>query len=328
MSMSVNGGDAGGPARAVLHPQESGVALEPDVRARAPGPSAGAGAAAGDAGVLAAPAARAEPSWKSVPVRMGFLPDPSRVAAALRGWAGTDGVQAAAAPRASAARKASTAKRSPTPSSPSPGATASELAFLKDKRLCVEDKLFLFMALMEKKSNAELEQAMTDYAAKREKATAAEKAKAEDKAKESDGGGGGGLLGGIVGAVQGVVKQVGGPLLASAATAVGAPFLVPAALSVGGSLGADLVGAVADLAGIDHGGARTAKPRSTSTASSSGASRAASASPSSDIGEFDEKYEMAKIERLVQKQDAMFACLSNVMKAMHDTQMVAVNNVR
>jgi hypothetical protein len=144
----------------------------------------------------------------------------------------------------------------------------------------------------------------------------------------------------VVDAVQGVVKQVGGPLLASAATAVGLPFLAPAALSLGGALGSDLVGAVADLAGIEHGGAAskaaasasksTSTPRASSTASrsSSSSGSASTSAAKSDVGDFDEKYEMAKIERLQEKQNAMFSCLSNVLKSMHDTQMVAVNNLR
>ncbi|HET9599712.1 MAG TPA: hypothetical protein VFP65_29325, partial [Anaeromyxobacteraceae bacterium] len=241
--------------------------------------------------------------------------DPSRVASAARGWAGGEGLVAAASARRASTAKKKAPARAPA-AAPGPSATATELAFLKDKRISIEDKLFLFMALMEKKGNQELQQALTDYAQRREQAQAAERAKATASAS-----GGGGFLGGLVDAVQGVVKQVGGPLLASAATAVGAPYLAPAALSFGGSLGADLVGTVADLAGIDH-GKKASAPRA------SGSSASSTASAASPADEFDEKLEFAKIQRLYEKQQTMFTCLSNLMKAMHDTQMATVNNLR
>ena len=37
---------------------------------------------------------------------------------------------------------------------------------------------------------------------------------------------------------------------------------------------------------------------------------------------------MLEIQRLVDKQNQMFTLVSNVMKGMHDTTMVAVQNIR
>jgi hypothetical protein len=37
---------------------------------------------------------------------------------------------------------------------------------------------------------------------------------------------------------------------------------------------------------------------------------------------------MFKLQRLVEKQSAMFSALTNAMKSMHDSQMTAVQNIR
>ena len=42
----------------------------------------------------------------------------------------------------------------------------------------------------------------------------------------------------------------------------------------------------------------------------------------------DEKLEMLNLQRLVEKQDAMFAALSNVLKSFNDTRMAVVQNLR
>ncbi len=37
---------------------------------------------------------------------------------------------------------------------------------------------------------------------------------------------------------------------------------------------------------------------------------------------------MLEIQRLAEKQNQMFTCISNVMKSMHETGMSAINNIR
>jgi N-acetylmuramoyl-L-alanine amidase CwlA len=47
-----------------------------------------------------------------------------------------------------------------------------------------------------------------------------------------------------------------------------------------------------------------------------------------EAGSPDERLEMLEIQRLVDKQNQMFTLVSNVMKNMHETTMVAIQNVR
>ena len=47
-----------------------------------------------------------------------------------------------------------------------------------------------------------------------------------------------------------------------------------------------------------------------------------------EAGSPDERLEMLEIQRLVEKQNQLFTLVSNLMKSMHDTSMVAIQNVR
>ena len=47
-----------------------------------------------------------------------------------------------------------------------------------------------------------------------------------------------------------------------------------------------------------------------------------------EAGSPDERLEMLEIQRLVEKQNQMFTLVSNVMKGMHETTMVAIQNIR
>jgi hypothetical protein len=102
-------------------------------------------------------------------------------------------------------------------------------------------------------------------------------------------------------AIKKLASQVGGPVLAAAATAAGLPQLAPLALKYGGDL--------AQLAFKDVGGSSAAP------ASSAGA------------GSPDEKLAMLEIQVLVEKQQRMFEAVSGTLKAMHDAQMAAVRNL-
>jgi len=83
------------------------------------------------------------------------------------------------------------------------------------------------------------------------------------------------------------------------------PHLAPLALRYGGDL--------AELAFKDLGG--------TAATSGSGGTRASGDSP-------DEKVAMFELQRLAEKQQAMFTAISNTLKCMHDTQMSAIHNIR
>lgn len=261
--------------------------------------------------------------------------------AATRATATGDSPKTGTAQARTGATAATSSKATISSSSGALEASKSELGFLDDKRLSIEDKLFQFMALMQKKADKELEDAMKDYAAKKEAAKSAgsgTEKKTEKTEKKSSGGGffdivgdviGGigdaitGLGGELLGAAESLAKDFGGPLLAAAATAVGAPFLAPVALEIGGSIGPRLVEEAGKLIGIG-----SSSGGSSSSSGSSTASKPSGSATSGTTEAFDEKLAMANIQRLVEKETAMFAALSNVMRAMHDAQMIAVSNIR
>ncbi len=304
------------------------------------------------------------PFYRAMPTSSAFAPRPEAIAPALRGYAFS--VSTLSSP-SSAARTSGTTSKSGTSKSTgkttaSTSSTARELAFLDDKHLSIEDKLFQFMVLMTKKNDQELIDAMKEYEGKKTaaqgKTSSADKASSPSQAKpasqpkrESSGGGLFGFLGDalggigktLVGGAESLVKDLGGPLLAGAATAVGLPFLAPVALQMGGSLGAGLIDVVASSVGLGQGSASgggsskgtssasgstgAASSKSGSSAKSSTSSSAKSSATATDA-EFDEKLEMFKLQRLVEKQSAMFAALTNAMKSMHDTKMTTVQNIR
>jgi hypothetical protein len=307
------------------------------------GASVAASAAARTAGVAApelacdgALGASRAPFYKAMPCLPSFCLRADEVAPATRGYALTNceltdpratsaslpakpaqSGNGAARATAGASQAAATEKAS-TASAASKKATAkkSELAFLSDKNLSIQEKLFQFMALMTKKNDKELEDAMKDYEQKK-----AEAAK--------DGGGGffgviGDLFGGIASAfgpvgdlilsgAESLLDELGGPLLAGVATALGMPALAPTALQLGDKLGEGLSSALSS---------------SRAAASSSSSKAASSSSSTKDSGEFDEKLEMLKLQRMVEKQNTMYAAITNVLKSIHDSQMMAVQNIR
>ncbi|HEX7489145.1 MAG TPA: hypothetical protein VF341_09580 [Anaeromyxobacteraceae bacterium] len=176
----------------------------------------------------------------------------------------------------------------------------------------------------------------------------------------------GGIADAVVGGAESLAKDLGGPLLAAGCTAVGLPFLAPVALQIGGTIGKAAVGGVASLIGdtasslfggsslgsddallpgsdASSGSTSTGGGTSTGTASSAlkasttatkasttatKASTSTSKATASDGEDFDERVEAMNLQRLVEKQQAMFGILSNALKSMHDTQMNAIQNLR
>ncbi len=213
-------------------------------------------------------------------------------------------------------------------------------SFLSDASLSIEDKLARFMMTVQKSLDDELTTKMNDYRAKY----------GEGGTETKKDGGGGGFLGGILNALfpaggifdslfgglekmlGDALKSFGGPLLAALATAVGLPMLAPAAAKLGASIG----GALSDgLQGKKTGGAgkgtTAEKGASTGKGASAGKSTSTGKSGSTKKGEAgspDERLEMLEIQRLVEKQNQLFTLVSNLMKGMHETTMVAVQNVR
>jgi len=226
------------------------------------------------------------------------------------------------------ARAKGTAERPPTPGTralpgpPAPSrlpaartkapATAEakpsgEWAFLSDPNTSIEDKLFRFVQLVQRKTDKELLEKMEDYRAKH--------VVGSSTSSKSSGSGVLGflkavfppaglvdkLLGGDGGPLLQAVGKLGGPLLAALATAFGMPALAPVAMK----LGDQLMGAL-----VDGGSGATAK-----------AEKKESGTP-------DERLSMLEIQRLVDKQNQMFTLVSNLLKGMHETGMGVVNNLR
>jgi hypothetical protein len=219
----------------------------------------------------------------------------------------------------------------------SSGAKATgEWGFLSDPSLSVEEKLSRFMIAVQKKLGDQLNEKMNDYKAKYGEGGT------ETKEKE-----GGGFLGSILGAIfpsggifdkvlggledllGGALKSLGGPLLAALATAVGLPMLAPAALKFGESLGGALAGVLTgDKAkGTPAKTTTTSKP-TTSKPTTTSTPKTTTPANKGEAGSPDERLEMLEIQRLVEKQNQMFTLVSNLLKSMHDTSMVAIQNVR
>jgi hypothetical protein len=235
-----------------------------------------------------------------------------------------------------AAAKASTARTS-TAKAPAGPRITGEWSFLSDPSLSVEEKLARFMIAAQKKLDDDLTRRMEEYRAKY--------GEGGTEAKKDDGGG---ILGSILKAVfpplaiadaifgdldgflTDALKALGGPLLAALATAVGMPTLAPGALKVGDALAEALTGGSAKAKKT------TTAKKADDGAKAGGTGKAPSKKPTTtkegtakkEAGTPDERLEMLEIQRLVEKQNQLFTLVSNVMKGMHDTAMVAVQNVR
>ncbi len=227
-------------------------------------------------------------------------------------------------------------KPAPKPTKPKTTSTSGDFAFLHDKSMSIEDKLFYFMLAVQKKTDRELQDAMERYEKRFAKSgsSGSSGGASTQSAKKDDGGGGlFGFLGGIFDALGDVcpplaiarktlgdlglgkiATQLSGPLLASLCTAWGLPMLAPVALQLGPQL-------VQSALEVIEPSASPATSGGTSSSSGSGSS-------SSSTTEADERYELMKLQRLVEKQQQMFGLVSNMLKVMHDTGMNAIHNIR
>ncbi|MBS1110529.1 MAG: hypothetical protein H6Q88_2521 [Anaeromyxobacteraceae bacterium] len=212
---------------------------------------------------------------------------------------------------------------------------AGDWSFLSDPSLSLEEKLSRFMIAVQKKLGDQLTDKMNDYKAKYGEGGT------ETKKEDS-----GGIFGSILGAIfpaGGIfdkvlgglekllgeaLKSLGGPLLAALATAVGLPALAPAALKVGETLGAVLAGAATGTKAKTTSSGTTKGTKSTPATTPRTSNPPTSTAKKGEAGSPDERLEMLEIQRLVEKQNQLFTLVSNLMKSMHDTSMVAIQNVR
>jgi hypothetical protein len=209
-----------------------------------------------------------------------------------------------------------------------------EWAFLSDPSLSLEDKLSRFMIAVQKKLGDELTEKMDEYRARYGEGGA-------DGKKEEPG-----FLGSILGAIfpsgglfdkvfaglekllGEALKSLGGPLLAALTSAVGLPMLAPAALKVGASLGSAVAGSLSGGKAKASSGTKTTKSTGAKPGGAGSTSTKSGSTKKGEAGSPDERLDMLEIQRLVEKQNQLFTLVSNLMKSMHDTSMVAIQNVR
>ncbi len=222
-------------------------------------------------------------------------------------------------------------KPAPKATKPKTTSTSGDFAFLHDKTMSIEDKLFNFIMAVQKKTDRELLDAMERYEKRFAKSGSSSSGSSSSSSAKKDSGGGGlfGFIGGIFDALGDVcpplaiarktlgdldlgkiVTQLSGPLLASLCTAWGLPMLAPVALQLGPQL---VQSALAEV-----------QPEATASASSS----SSGSSGSSSTTESDERYELMKLQRLAEKQQQMFSLISNMLRVMHETGMNAIHNIR
>ena len=279
-------------------------------------------------------------SAKTAPARaQGYAPAPTLLASATSS-------------SATSSSAASTSKATTTTSSTSASAssTKSDFAFLSDKKLSIEDKLFQFMLTVQKKEDQQLQKKMKQYADQygtQSSSSSSSSSKTSTASSSSKAASGGGLLGGLLEDVVGgalsilglggsgsplsvlgdLVSELGGTVLAGALTAVGLPELVPIASSVAGALGGALQGAAASSSSASSGSASTSKSTGSQPAKSSSSSATTPSSPSAIDGG-DERMDMLEIQQMVEKQNQMFQLISNVLAGMNDTALNVIANVR
>jgi hypothetical protein len=145
------------------------------------------------------------------------------------------------------------------------------------------------------------------------------------------------IFGGVDEFLKDALQVLGGPVLAAIATAVGLPMLAPAALALGQGLGT-MLGGSSTTAKPKTGSSTgtkttdtktdTAKDKTPTRTTTAAKPKTGTTKDTGEAGSPDERLEMLEIQRLVDKQNQMFTLVSNVMKAMHETTMVAIQNVR
>lgn len=302
--VQVEAGAAAGAAGTQATKTEAGAVAKASAAGRTKG--AGSVKAATTTGA-AKPKAAAAPRTKVV------TSGPGQVSVPSKGYAATTASKSAKATAASSKTVASTAKttssKTTKTTSTSSAKATGDYAFLEDKTLSAQEKLILFLAMQKKNTNKELE-------------TMLDKAAAQKEAAKKSGGGVTSLFDvaksvvpalGVAdkllgGKLDDLLKQVSGPMLGAAATALGMPALAPTAMS----MGPKLVDAVLNLQ--VSGAQQASKTSSSSTSGGKG-------------GELDE-VELARMQMLQKRVEEWTALISNLMQSFHQSRMNVLQNMR
>ena len=234
-----------------------------------------------------------------------------------------------------------TTKASTTKAGYATTTATADFAFLKDKTLSVEEKLFRFMCDIAQRNDDEVLKKMEEMKG----GAAAAKAKATSSSGGSSSSGSAkkssgfsvwsaikvaipalGLASKVLGdaKVKSLIKDLSGPVLAGALTALGLPMLAPLALSAGPGVTSALLDG--KLGG--EGPAAAGEGTGSSSTSTSGGSGSSSTTSTSATSGKNEQVQMMELQRLVDKQKEMFAMVSNILRAQHDTRMSIIGNVR
>jgi hypothetical protein len=209
-------------------------------------------------------------------------------------------------------------------------AAGDDFAFLKDPTLSVEEKLFRFMCAIARRNDDEVLKKMEEMKGAAAKTAPGGSSGGSTTAKKSSGISVWNTLKALVpplgmaaklvgdAKLKSMITQVSGPVLAAAATALGMPALAPLALKVGPGLASAIMDG-------KLGGGEVASPAGSTSSSSSASGGSASSTPATGQ---NEQVQMMELQRLVDKQKEMFAMISNVLRAQHDTRMAIIGNVR
>lgn len=228
--------------------------------------------------------------------------------------------------------------------------TPDPLAFLKDKKLSVDQKLMRLLAHLNAQYEAEMNERMKALGGDGDPATSKKTSSPSATSKPKKKGWLSSLAGAVssffpaVGIATSVLKtksvqtllgKIGGPVLAAAASAMGFPALAPALLKLGPSIvnvmvdGAKAFDAAVleDRAKASSGGAASLAAAA-STASSSSASSTSASSSTSKLSASEQQLQLMEIQQLRDKQSEMFKLVSNILKAGHDTRSAIIGNIR
>lgn len=248
------------------------------------------------------PAAAAPATKDTVDKVLSLLADPKLVSSVVRALRGGTTTRAASTGYASSA-----------------ALTRSDVSFLRDPNLSIEEKLMKLLGVMNKKWEKEMQQKLDQIAAG-EGAPAAATSASKAKTKSGFLGSIKDALGGITKALGpagkllegvdlgGLLKKVSGPVLAAAASALGVPAAAPLLLR--------------------YGPAALEAASSVASAVGSGAPVAAGGPAAQKMSDAERQALLMEIQRIQSKQQEMLQLVSNVLKSNHDARSSVINNIR
>lgn len=267
----------------------------------------------------------------------------SLAATAAAGAAKAAGARKSSTAKGGATSKATTAKKATTKASTTKASGyATRLpagyAFLRDPKLSLEEKLSRFIGMLMTKSEQDLLRQM-------EKMAPGSTAAAGGSTGSTGGTSGKsskvslwglvksaipvlGLASQVVGDTQlkALASQLSGPVLAAACTAIGMPQLAPLAQKFGpqlvGMLTKDVQLDLGQLVGGGAGANAGGGGSSGSAGSTGGAAKASGGDGTS------EKAQLMELQRLQDRDKELFTLFSNMLRSLHDSRMVAIQNIR